>query len=432
MPPTFAPFRSLHYALDRFPDLEPLIAPPYDVLSAAKLSALRSRSPVDFTRLTVPDGDGAAKYAAAGELFCRWIADGTLVREAEPVVYAYVQRFTHPTDGQLVERQGVIAAVRLHPFSEGVVLPHERTLSGPKADRLALMRATNADLEPIFGIYPDPDGATDRALAAVRLTEPTMRAIDGDGIEHLVWQIADPAAIGQIGDIGRDAGRVFIVDGHHRYETALAYARERHEADPDLPTDGPLDHILMVLTPMSDPGLVILPTHRAIRNLADFDPAALMAQLAERFDLTRQPDRETALRTLTAHADRPAVLVALGDDLTLASLKLSVDPQTAVQGELPAPVKSLDVTALHSLILEDILGITVAAQAAQSNLSYVKESGEAFDMAASGAAQVVFLMNPTKLDQVAEVALSGAVMPQKSTFFYPKQASGFVLHPLWA
>lgn len=428
--PELSPFQPLRYNPAAVADLGAVIAPPYDVISADKRRKLIESDPRNVIQLILPEGEGDARYDNAGRLYREWIASGILEREPAPAVYPYAQVFEHPTTGDRVERRGFIAAVRLSPFSEGKILPHERTLSGPKADRLKLMLATDANLEPIFGVYRDPDGASSERLRAIcSSTQPFIAVTDTDGVEHRLWRTSAAEDLAGF-QHELSAAIVFIVDGHHRYETALNYQRLRREADPTAADGAPYDSIMIFLAPSSDPGLVILPTHRVVHSLASFDLDALVRDLEPGFDVRDVGDRSRGLAELEALTARPSFLLLAGDRTVLASLRADTELDSMVDPSLPEGLKELDVTVLHNFIFERLLGISQAAQAEQSNLYYIKSTDEALAAADDANNQLVVLMNATRLDQVERVAESGTVMPQKSTYFYPKLASGLLFNPL--
>jgi uncharacterized protein (DUF1015 family) len=425
---SIAPFTPFRYNPDLVPDLGAVIAPPYDVISPEKRADLLRRDSRNVVRLILPEGADDARYDQAAELFREWIASGVLTRDARRGLWLYTQSFDHPDSGERVDRHGFITLLHLEPFSAGIVLPHERTLSGPKADRLKLMEATAANLEPIFGVYPDGDGRSGERIA--RLTEeiePLVVATDADGVEHRLWHLTAEVPIEEL--VADLAGQpVFIVDGHHRYETALNYqaARRQESAEP-----APYDSIMIFLAPMSDSGLVILPTHRVIHSLAGFDIETLLDSLSESFELVDLDSPDAALIELASRPEIPTLLLASHGRLIVARLRPEVDTEQLLGTGVSAALRGLDVTILHEYILERLLGISKEAQAGQRNLLYVKSTDEALDAAEREDVQLVVLMNPTRLDQVEAVALSGEVMPQKSTFFYPKLASGLLFNPLW-
>jgi uncharacterized protein (DUF1015 family) len=421
---TFAPLRFNPRAV---PDLGAVIAPPYDVISEERRRQLLARDPHNFIRLILPEGTDETRYATAALLFDEWQKANVLIREEGDALYLYTQAFDHPESGARVVRHGFISRVRLSPFSSGEILPHERTLSGPKADRLRLMEATNANLEPIFGVYRDPRGESARRLESLTAqSDPLIEATDADGVLHRIWRVTGEAAESFARDLA--ASTVFIVDGHHRYETALNYQAAHGSSDG---VERPIDSIMMFLAPMADPGLVILPTHRVVHSLASCDLGALVEQLREHFEITSVATGEEGLQLLAARTTTPSFLLLGGGQMVVASLREHTDIGALVDPSLPHSLAELDVTILHEYILERLLGISKDAQANQTNLRYVKSAEDAFAESRKGDVQLVAMMNATRLEQVERVAESGHVMPQKSTYFYPKLASGLLINPLW-
>jgi uncharacterized protein (DUF1015 family) len=422
--PSIKAFAPLRYNPSEIPDLGAVIAPPYDVISDERRRQLLERDAHNIIRLILPEGTDDSRYAVAAELLDAWQREGVLVRENEEALYLYTQVFDHPVSGERVTRHGFLARVRLSPFSEGEILPHERTLSGPKADRLKLMQATNANLEPIFGVYRDRSGDSARRLEELTTRgEPLIDATDADGVEHRVWRVDGEDAASFAADLA--SSTIFIVDGHHRYETALTYRGE------STGQDRPVDSIMMFLAPMGDPGLVILPTHRVVHSLPSFDLSALLERLAEHFSISDVATAEEGLAQLEQYRTTPSYLLVGSGRMVLVSLRPGSHPESIVAAGLPQSVAELDVTILHEHILEELLGISKEAQASQSNLRYVKSTDDAFAEAKRPDVQLVVLMNATRLEQVERVAESGHVMPQKSTYFYPKLASGLLINPLW-
>ena len=430
-----APFRGILYDPSRV-DASRVLAPPYDVIDAEERGQLMALDPHNAVRLILPDGEGDAKYPEAARVLDAWLADGSLQRDARPALYRYHQVFTSAElGGRTVTRRGFIAAVRLHRFEERIVLPHERTLSGPKADRLKLMDATSAHFSQIFTMYSDPAGETDRAFAPAERRTPTLDGTTADGTRHVLWRVDDAETIGRV---ARHLAPLplYIADGHHRYETMLALRdRMRERAGGASDPRSPAEFGTLFLCNMDDPGLVVLPIHRLVSGLADFQPDTFLAKVAPWFDAT--PLVGAALdadQVRTALADssrlRPSFVAAFpGRDPVLLALRASVSPASAgVAG--PSAVSGLDVSVLHGLVLEQALGIDRAAQEAQTNIDYVKDTAKALRRVAAGEGQVAFLMHATRIDQVKAVADAGEFMPQKSTFFYPKIASGVVINPI--
>ncbi len=433
------PFRAVRYAATRGRALGELLAPPYDLVSLEQRDELLRRSPYNVIHLTLGedrpgDGPGATnKYVRAAELWHSWLAQGVLKRDPSPALYPLEQSFWAP-DGRNLKRRGVVAAVRLHEFKEGIIVPHEKTLVAPKADRLELLKAVKANLSPIFGLYRD-EGDTARALDAACTADPAAEATSDDGVHHRLWRCEDADAIRALQDVVSPQ-RIFIADGHHRYETALVYGRTLDEQTPGLPADGGHHYILMFLCPMSDPGLFLFATHRLLYGLRDFSASAFLERLARWFtvdtlaeDIRRPAGRAWAVAKLGEHAGKStAFLVVTAEDQRARVVTLRDDVDLSDAG-LPAnqTLAMLDVTVLHSLVLGRVLGLSPQDQEKQENVTYVRDAGEAVSRVLSGEHQVGFLMNPTPMWQVEAVGEAGETMPQKSTLFYPRLPSGLVM-----
>ena len=426
------PLRGVRYDTMVSGPLEQLVSPPYDVIDGAMRATLAARSPYSFVELDLPEGGTEDRYAHAATLYRSWLSNGVMKQDEAPSFYIYWQRFAGP-DGREVLRKGFLGLTRLHEYADKVVLPHERTLSGPKADRLALMVATQAQLSQIFLLYSDPAGVVDAALASATAAAPLLDTRTDDGVHHLVWALSDPAAIATVQ--ARVSGeRLLIADGHHRYETALGYARDQGA----LGTDAPAAFTLAFFANADDPGLVVLPTHRGLHDVAEFDAGAWLARTAELFDFT-------AIEAAAAPAEWLAALRRAGESgpsfviatapqgelaLTLATLNpaRAASEQATMQGV--AEMAELDVAILHELLLERRAGISREAQAAKTNIFYYKEAGEALADLAAGRTQAAIFMNGTPVAKVRAICEAGDFMPQKSTFFFPKVLSGVVLYDL--
>lgn len=433
-----APFRGILYTpgAGRPPgDVSALVAPPYDVISEAERAALEARDPHNCVRLILPrprPGEpDDSKYTAAADLLAAWLQDGSLARDERPAIYRYHQEYQ--AFGQTIVRRGFIARVRLRRFDEGVILPHERTLSGPKLDRLKLMRASHAHFSQVFGLYDDPERRTDALFRAVEADPAALTGTTADGVTQRLWRLTDDEAVRALVEQMADRA-IYIADGHHRYETMITLRDElRAQAGlaPDAPS--PADWGVMFFCNAADPGLLVFPTHRVLRDLPGFDRDALLAQARAWFHVEEGPlgDPEAARERLAQAATQgPAFgLVVPGSD-TLAILRLRDD----LPADAPLPpqeaLRTLDVTVLHNLVLEALLGISRESQARQENLGYVKSWDGALRERNAPGVQAVFLMNPTRVEQVMAVADAGEVMPQKSTYFYPKIASGLVVNPI--
>lgn len=423
------PFRARMYRHEPGADLSALAAPPYDVVSPEDRTALLVRDAHNVVALELPEGPldpevPGNRYETGAATWQRWFDEGVLVDDDAPAIYVVEQSWEH--EGRPVRRRGFVAAVRLHPFSDGVVLPHERTLPKAIADRLNLTRSTAANLSQVFGLFSDPAGETNALFDATIAGEPSCHATDDDGVVSRVWAIKDPDTIAAVAGIVGDRP-VFIADGHHRYTTALAYRDERRAADAAAgiaPVDPAYDYVMMTLVNMDDPDLVVLPTHRLARAEGAFDAAAFWDRLAEHFDLT---ELVGAPAQALSDAPRTAFAVRTADGtLRLATLKKSADPTARIAGDHSDAWKRLDVAVLQELILKPLFGIDPDVSATLDRLAFAKKESDAL----ASDADAVFLLNATRMDQLREVALAGETMPQKTTYFYPKLASGLLMRSL--
>jgi uncharacterized protein (DUF1015 family) len=324
-----------------------------------------------------------------------------------------------------MRRRAFVAAVRLHPFTDGVVLPHERTLPKALSDRFELVRATAANLSPVFSLFSDPECATDAEFDAAMREVPLLTATDAAGVLSRLWAIRDPAAIARVTGI-TGTGPLFIADGHHRYTTALAYRDERRAADAEAgrhPADPAYDFVMMALVNMDDPDLHVLATHRLARTDNRLDVPAFWTAMERIFDCTDTRETEPPL------TGRPSFVVRTADGTTrLAALRADVDPVEVIPGDRAAAWKTLDVTVLQELVLEPLLGIRQDDPRSLERLAFSKDAAEALRL--PGGAEVAFVLAPTRLEQLRAVALAGEVMPQKPTYFYPKVLSGLLFHAL--
>ncbi len=428
------PFKALRYDPAKVGDLGKVVAPPYDVLSPAQQKAyhkLHSRNIVhlDF-RMQRPGDAPAEKYRRAAEDFKRWRADGTLKADPQAALYVATQTYVGP-DGRSRTFAGVYGLLKLEAYRRGGVRPHERTLSKPKADRLELTRATRANFSPIFMLFEDTRAAAARWMSAQMRRSPAAEFESGPGERHRLWVVDRPADTGAFTALLADRP-VYIADGHHRYETMLAYSKEAPAA-----LRAAAARTLVCLTPFQQPGLLILPTHRLLHSLKGFDPAAAPERLSRSFDLKKM----AGLSALKAGLARAAAAGAkskaphafglvLPGALYLMSLKPTVDPLKAVPGRRSAAYKGLDVSLLQALVFEKWLGLTPESIAAQENIAFEKDAAEAARAVEAGRAQAAILVNATRMDQLKAVSDAKDVMPQKSTYFQPKLITGAVVRAM--
>ncbi len=431
-----APFNGLRYDLARVGDPSRVLAPPYDVISDAQRLDLEARHPQNVVRLELPRGDGDAKYANAAALLDAWIAEGILRRDERPALYRYEQTFRWPSgrspsggvpsgNGQIHVRKGFFTLVKLEPFASRVVLPHEHTLSAPKEDRRKLMRATRTHISQVFGLYRDPQGATEVALGADASMPPLLDGTTADGCRHRLWAVTEPRAIAHVAEVLRDK-QILIADGHHRYETMVALRDELRPAG-RAPGRSGADWGAMFLARAEDPGLLVLPTHRLISNLPSWSADALRAGAAAAFDVSRGDERDAAaIEARLARAERVTFAVRAAGERETTWLALKPFADLSPLG--PPALRTLDVTVLHGIVLGPLLGIDASAMAKQSYLGYTHDTTQALGEVEAGRVQAAFLMNATKVEQVLQACEAGFVLPQKSTYFQPKLATGLVMY----
>lgn len=439
-----AAFRAWRYHKDTAGALGQLIAPPYDVIGPELQSELYSRSPYNVVRVDLGaamhgDNENDNRYTRAAQLLAAWKDSGILVRDDEPSATFVEEAFRGP-DGQKRIRRGFLALARLHHFEEGVVLPHEFTLSGPKEDRFRLMKATGMSLSPVFLLYDLlGDDITAAWLAEIGAAPPRATVTDTSGTITRIWPTSDPTLLSLIERCLE--GKSFIIaDGHHRYETALRYQQYRRdtEGEASLGDAGSraCDYALAYFSNMADPGLAIYGTHRLLSGLPGEKIAALPRMLADTFTVELlSSDCDAAPGLIPAYLKAHAAGGAFG--LCGPGLEgvygLALVKPEAVQAAVPghsSAYQSLDVAVLHSLVLEKLLGITSEDAVAQKSITYFKDPIEAFRRLGGGEFQAGFFLNPPRFDQIRDVALGGERMPQKTTFFYPKLPTGLVFHDL--
>jgi uncharacterized protein (DUF1015 family) len=418
------PFPALIFDAAKAGVLRDLIAPPYDLVDAAQQEALYARSPFNVIRLEL--NRDADPYASAATTLATWIRERVLARHIPPALFHYTQRFE--VAGRPLSRVGLIARVHLEPFSSGRILPHEKTFPKAKEDRLRLLTATRTNVSPIFGLYPSHHAELKTLLANVAARMPSLEATDDRGVANEIRAIVEPGEIAAIQKALADA-QILIADGHHRYETALEYQRRRRAAETNSAAVHGYDSVMMTLVAFDDPGLVILPTHRVVRAIAPAALASFAARAREHFAL-EEFSSAGALQSRLIQRGRGALAVALkGQALRLLTLRDSA-AMTAAAPDLPSAVRDLDVARLHTLIFDRICGIGADQIRQGGNITYTIDAPAALASVAGGEADGAFLMNPPTVDDVARVSATGATMPEKSTYFFPKLVTGMVLNPL--
>jgi len=425
--PNFLPFRALRYAPRYRTRLEHLIAPPYDVISDELRRRLSARDPHNIVHLDLPVAeDGETAPVAAARRLAAWAESGVLQRDERPAFYLCEQ---HYRDGEGLPRvrRGLFGRLELEPFEAGVVIPHERTLDAPRRDREALLEATRTHLSPVFLLHPDPGGTVSSTLARHSETAVFDSARDVDDLQVRLARIEERGVVEHLQAALRPHWAL-IADGHHRYESSLAYRdRRRREGRDDA------GHTLAFLCSLEDAGLTVFPIHRLVHSLAEFDPGAFRRRLGEFFRLTSFEDPDALIAALRAKRGRAGVFAMIMRDDPRCWLAEWIDGaglDRPLFSEVAAPLRRLDVILLHRLVLEMVLGITVAAQARQTHLKYVKDETSLMERLGDGSAQIGILLNPTPIEQIVEVTRQKLRLPQKTTYFYPKVPTGLVLDPL--
>jgi uncharacterized protein (DUF1015 family) len=434
------PFRAWRYNPSAV-RLADVVTQPYDKISPAMQQAYYQRSPYNLVRiiLGLPElfdaGKGENVYSRAARDFRAWCEQGVLIQEHDPCVFAYAQRFRVPGTELVKERRGFIALGKLHDYSEKVVFRHEQTLSKPKCDRLNLLKATRAHFGQIFMLYSDPSGSVEKNLYDGNGTADA-EVTDEYGVLHRLWRVNNPSTI-RLLTTAMDDKKLIIADGHHRYETALNYAKEHGHAQAQAESTAaglpqppyPEAAVMMTFVNMDSDGLVILPTHRVVHSLENFEPAAFRARAEEFFTVeTLAPgDAQSYIGTLTGQTGTAFVAVTRAGDFLL---RAKPEQTAKALADVPERQRQLDLTQLHSIILDRLLGLDAEKVREQTNLRYLRDAGEAVEQVHKGEADMAFLTNPVTMEQLREVAFAGEVMPQKSTDFFPKLLSGLTIYAL--
>ena len=415
---TVIPFCGLRYNTTKVNGIENVIAPPYDVIKTEERLALEAHHPANIIRLILsqPSDDDtveANQYTRAAALMNQWISENILVRDTTPHYYIYDQSFNAP-DGKNYTRRALIALVKLEPFKNKIILPHEKTHAGPKIDRLNLMRECHANLSPIFLLYADPVGDIEQIMQGFTNTHaPEIDCVETFGSTHQLWCLDDAERNREIQALFASKP-LLIADGHHRYETALAFQDEIAQKSSNAKSTG-YDYMMMNLVRMESPGLAVLAIHRLLQNLSADRIDHAVSKLPEMFEVQEIDTQATLMAKLDALKRKsPAIGMYTADD----RYRLLV-PYSTTAGQL-------DVTLVQETIIKELFQIETVAE----HISYTAYTDDAIAHVKGGSDRVAILMNPTPVEQVLEVAMGGSTMPQKSTYFYPKMATGFVLNLL--
>ncbi len=421
------PFKGMRFDTEKAGELKTLCCPPYDIISEEQRKEFIAQNEYNVIRLELPR-EGEDVYARAGEVLDLWRSQGVLIYEDRPAIYVYEMEFNAYNKRRSVK--GIIARVKVEPFSKGVILPHEFTLSKAKTDRFNLMKATNCNFSQIYALYMDSEHTTLNTIDELSTGDAPYEFTDDDRITHRLWVITDEDVIEKLCADFEDR-KLYIADGHHRYETALNYRDYCRENGISKEGDAQ-DYQMMYLVDMEHPGLVVFPTHRMVRDLPNFDKNIVLDGCKEYFE-TEKFDSVGNMNTLLSKKYKEgkkafAFYVGKGEWYMLTLKDIGV--MSSVLPDLSAASQQLDVSVLHSLILEKTMGIDKENMANQINLTYTKFFEEAIVKVDKGEFQCSFILNPTRVTEIRDVAAEGEKMPQKSTYFYPKMITGMVMNDI--
>ncbi len=422
-------FKGLRYT-DKAGEISQLCCPPYDIVSPQQRQQLLEKNPYNLIRLELPVVNGSEDinlYRDAASTLRSWIKEEILKRDEKDSIYIYEMEFSHM--GKNYKVKGYVSLVKLEPFSKGIILPHEETLSKAKVDRLNLMKTTGCNFSQIYSLYIDEDNSVFGLIDKYSQAEPDISFTDSDSVTHRMWAVSDNEFITALQEKMADK-KLYIADGHHRYETALNY---QSYVQGNLDEVGSSDYVTMMLVNMENEGLVVFPTHRIVRDLPEFDYNAVCEKCKEYFEVTPYLNREKGeigLAKAYEEGKKAFVLFTGDNNYTLLTLKdISVMDSMIPTG--CKALRQLDVSVLHSLVLERIFGIDKENMAKQINLTYTRSADEAISAVDGKRANCCFLLNPTRVSEIRDVAAAGDKMPQKSTYFYPKLTTGLVMNKIF-
>ncbi len=426
---TIIPFHGLRYNIEKISNLASVVTPPYDIIDETAQTKYYSEHPSNIIRLELGlsfPNDNAEKnrYTRARQYLEKWLEDETLIIDADPSLYIYQQSFV--IQGQQYVRSGFICGLKVEEYKGGNVLPHEETLSKPKADRLQLMRATQANFSSIFGLYSDKEKTIDNIITNyISENTPEIEIVDEANEQHRIWVLSDSELISSITKIIADK-KIYIADGHHRYETALEYARlMKEEGKPGF------DYVLTTLVNIYDEGLVVLPTHRIVGNISGFKLNAFLKRLEEQFEVTKVSGKSitefTDLLREKGKTDHTFGLYS-GKIMYMLKLRSEAEALALLPSDKSKDWKALDVAILDYLILDQMLNIGENERRNQDNLAYTQDENKVVEMIDKKQYQLGFVLNPTKVEEILAVANAQEKMPQKSTYFYPKLITGLIIN----
>lgn len=420
-------FNGMRYNTSVAGEISKLCCPPYDIISENQRLEYIKENEYNVIRLELPK-EGENPYANASEILDMWRDKGVLIHEDKPAIYIYEEEFS--ACGERKSIKGIIARVKLEEFSKGIILPHEFTLSKAKEDRLNLMKATNCNFSQIYALYMDETHSTLNTINEESEGNAELEFTDSDNVTHRLWIVTDENTIAKLIDDFSDR-KLYIADGHHRYETALNY--RNYCRDNGISKEGDAqDYQMIYLVDMEHPGLVVFPTHRLVRDLPEFDKDKMLSLCAEYFDIIEYNGTENMEKELEKLYDdgKKAFGFYCGNGQWYLLVLKDIEIMSKFLPDLCKASQQLDVSVLHTLILEKIFGIDKENMANQINLTYTKFFEEAITLVDKGEFQCSFVLNPTRVTEIRDVAAAGEKMPQKSTYFYPKMITGMVMNDI--
>lgn len=447
--PIVAPFKGLRFNPEKIDKLEDVVTPPYDVISAEEGTKFLEKNTYNMIQLDLRsathDGESdAGRFSRARDSFEQWQDEAVLVRDENPAIYLYYIDYTHPS-GRKMTRKGLISLVELADFAEGIVKPHEKTFDSVVSERMQLMEECKAQFSKVFSIYSDEQHSVITALENAREDKPVSSVNDHLGNTHTLWRVTDSQAIESVIKYFRDKP-VYIADGHHRYTTALGCLKNALQKNPELPADSPFRFIMMYLCAAEDEGLSVLPTHRLLKYPESLSADEAVRKIEEGFDVEEvtEGSREVLVAEVLARMDEAEMtslnpvfgLYHAGEDRCfLLTMKNDAEKYTSLKNK-PEVLRNLDVVVLSDLLIEQLLDMSHQKIVDEKRIGYFSDPDEGLDIAVKKSiaeeseTPLLFLMNPTKVKQVTDVADQGEIMPHKSTYFYPKIMTGLLLNKL--
>lgn len=427
------PFTGLRYNTEIVGDLSSVTTPPYDVISPDDQERFYHMHPFNVIRLelgkeTPDDNENQNKYTRAADFLNEWIESGVLKFEDKESLYIYGQDFTTP-DGRQLSCKGLVCLVKLEEFEKGIILPHEETLSKAKSDRMNLLQATHTNFSAIYSLYMDQDHEITPVLNTCSAADPDISFVADDGVTQKLWVVSDEDIISRICSAFQTK-QLFIADGHHRYETALQFASKQHALG-TYSDHEKFDYVMMFLADIEEDGLLVLPTHRMLHNLDMFQEQTLIERAEQNFTVQKhyilEEDIAHSIESKIAGQDKAFGLYTGADYFYTLTLK-DIQAQRDALPEKSDAYNNLDVAVLHTLIIEQILGIGQNDMRGGEYITYTRDSAEAVHAVQNGGFQCSFFLNPTKISDIKAVSLENEKMPQKSTYFYPKLTTGVVMN----